>query len=153
MRLLLCSCTHWLCTLTLQQASINVLKLLTAVWPRHLGLQLLDLFNQQRDVLQQVFVLQQQLVDSSLGLQPSRGLRTQLVLQQVDLYNKTCNRSSVYEHFTMLIRLAVLIYLNDSTNTQIQHTTLHFKARSDSVSSFSEREFLLFDLRKATDSG
>lgn len=61
---------------------------LTGVWSRHLGLQLLDLFNQQGDVLQQVLVLQQQLVDSSLGLQPSRGLRAQLVLQQVDLHRR-----------------------------------------------------------------
>lgn len=58
---------------------------LTGIWSSHLGLQLLDLFNQQGDVLQQVFVLQQQLMDPSLGLQPSRGLGTQLVLQQVDL--------------------------------------------------------------------
>lgn len=71
------------------------------------------------------------------------------------------NRSSVYKHFTMLIRLAVLTYLNNSTNTQIQHTTLHFKVRSDCVSSFSERDILLYgeigakflSCRKATDSG
>lgn len=61
------------------------IDLLTGVWSSHFGLQILDLFNQQRDVLQQVFVLQQQLVDASLGLQPRRSLRTQLVLQQVDL--------------------------------------------------------------------
>lgn len=61
---------------------------LTGVWSGHLGLQLLDLFNQQGDVLQQVFVLQQQLVDPSLGLQSSRGLRAQLVLQQVDLHRR-----------------------------------------------------------------
>lgn len=58
---------------------------LTGVGPRHLGLQLLNLFNQQGDVLQQVFVLQQQLVDSSLRLQSGRGLRAQLVPQKVDL--------------------------------------------------------------------
>lgn len=67
-------------------------ELLTGVWSRHLGLQLLDLFNQQGDVLQQVFVLQEQLVDSSLGLQPSRGLRTQLVLQQVNLHREKVER-------------------------------------------------------------
>lgn len=64
---------------TLQSSS------LTGVRPGHLGLQLLNLFNQQRDVLQQVFVLQQQLVDSSLRLQSGRGLRVQLVPQKVDL--------------------------------------------------------------------
>lgn len=36
-------------------------------------------------MLQQVFVLQQQLVDSSLRLQSGRGLRVQLVPQKVDL--------------------------------------------------------------------
>lgn len=36
-------------------------------------------------MLQQVFVLQQQLVDSSLRLQSGRGLRAQLVPQKVDL--------------------------------------------------------------------
>lgn len=61
---------------------------LTGIWSRHFGLQFLDLFNQQRDVLQQVFVLEEQLVDASLGLQPSRGLRTQLVLQEMDLQQK-----------------------------------------------------------------
>lgn len=60
---------------------------LTGAWSCNLGLELLELFNQQRDVLEQVFVLQQQLMDSGLSLQPSRGLRTQLVLQQVDLKN------------------------------------------------------------------
>lgn len=59
--------------------------LLTGVGPRHLGLQLLKLFNQQGDVLQQVFVLQQKLVDSSLRLQSGRGLGAQLVPQKVDL--------------------------------------------------------------------
>lgn len=59
--------------------------LLTGVRPGHLGLQLLNLFNQQGDVLQQVFVLQQQLVDSSLSLQSGRGLCAQLVPQKVDL--------------------------------------------------------------------
>lgn len=58
---------------------------LTGIWSRHLVFELLDLFNQQGDVLQQVSVLQQQLMDPSLGLQPGRGLSTQLVLQQVDL--------------------------------------------------------------------
>lgn len=58
---------------------------LTGIWSAHLGLQLLDLFNQQGDVLQQVFVLQQQLVDTSLGLQSGRGLGAQLVLQEVHL--------------------------------------------------------------------
>ena len=53
--------------------------------PAEVGLQLLDLLDQQGDVLQQVLVLQQQLVDAGLGLQPGRGLRTQLVLQQVHL--------------------------------------------------------------------
>lgn len=53
---------------------------LTGIVSRHLGFQLLDLFNEQGDVLQQVFVLQKQLVDSSLGLQSSCGLSTQLVL-------------------------------------------------------------------------
>lgn len=43
-------------------------------------------------MLQQVFVLQQQLVDSSLGFQPSRGLGTQLVLQEVDLHQKDRER-------------------------------------------------------------
>lgn len=61
---------------------------LTGIWSRHFGLQFLDLFNQQRDVLQQVFVLEEQLVDASLGLQPSRGLCTQLVLQEMDLQQK-----------------------------------------------------------------
>ena len=36
-------------------------------------------------MLQQIFVLQQQLVDPGLGLQPSCGLCAQLVFQQVDL--------------------------------------------------------------------
>lgn len=61
---------------------------LTGIWSRHFGLQFLDLFNQQRDVLQQVFVLEEQLVDASLGLQPSCGLCTQLVLQEMDLQQK-----------------------------------------------------------------
>lgn len=60
-------------------------RLLTGVRSRHLGLQLLKLFDQQGDVLQQVFVLQQQLVDPGLGLQSGRGLRAQLVPQEVDL--------------------------------------------------------------------
>lgn len=87
-----------------------VCDLLTGVWSRHLGLQLLDLFNQQRDVLQQVFVLQQQLVYSSLGLQPRRGLCTQLVLQQVDLHRRrrkqggrgTEAQRSVFKHFSQV---------------------------------------------------
>lgn len=58
---------------------------LTAVASSHAGLQLLDLFHQQGDVLQQVFVLQQQLVNSGLSLQTCSGLGTQLVLQQVNL--------------------------------------------------------------------
>lgn len=57
-----------------------VTNLLTRVWSGHLGLQVLDLFNQQRDVLQQVFVLQQQLMDAGLGLQSRCGLGAQLVL-------------------------------------------------------------------------
>lgn len=61
---------------------------LTQVWSRNLGLQLLDLFNQQGDVLQQIFVLQQQLMNPSLSLQTSRGLGTQLVLQEVDLHRR-----------------------------------------------------------------
>lgn len=69
-------------THTLQSSS------LTGVRPGHLGLQLLNLFNQQGDVLQQVFVLQQQLVDSSLRLQSGRGLRVQLVPQEVDLQER-----------------------------------------------------------------
>lgn len=40
-------------------------------------------------MLQQVFVLQQQLVDSSLRLQSGRGLRAQLVPQKVDLQETT----------------------------------------------------------------
>lgn len=65
------------------------MRLLTGVGPRRLGFQFLDLFHQQGDVLQQVFVLQQQLVDSSLSLQSRRGLCAQLVLQKVDLQEMT----------------------------------------------------------------
>lgn len=57
-----------------------VINVLTGVWCGHLGLQLLDLLDQQGDVLQQVFVLQQQLVDAGLGLQSRCGLCAQLVL-------------------------------------------------------------------------
>lgn len=71
-----------------------LMRLLTGVGPRHLGLQFLDLFHQQGDVLQQVFVLQQQLVDSSLSLQPCRGLCAQLVLQKVDLQEMTSSGES-----------------------------------------------------------
>lgn len=58
---------------------------LTGVVPRQLQLQLLHLFDQEGDVLQQVLVLEQELVHASLGLQPRRRLRGQLVLQQMDL--------------------------------------------------------------------
>lgn len=117
-----------------------VCDLLTGIWSRHLGLQLLDLFNQQRDVLQQVFVLQQQLVDSSLGLQPRRGLRTQLVLQQVDLHRRRYRwtdrggesregeeqkLSAVYSNFfprSPLIRSALLPLESELyPNTQTHH--------------------------------
>lgn len=59
--------------------------MLTGVVPRQLQLQLLHLFDQEGDVLQQVLVLEQELVHASLGLQPRRRLRGQLVLQQMDL--------------------------------------------------------------------
>lgn len=61
---------------------------LTCVVPRQLQLQLLHLFDQERDVLQQVLVLEQELVHACLGLQPCRCLRGQLVLQQVDLCDR-----------------------------------------------------------------
>ena len=60
-------------------------RALTAVGSCEVGLQLLDLLDQQGDVLQQVLVLEQQLVDPGLGLQPRRGLCTQLIFQQVNL--------------------------------------------------------------------
>lgn len=58
---------------------------LTGVLSRQLQLQLLHLLDQQRDVLEHVFVLQQELVYSCLGLQPRRSLGSQLILQQVNL--------------------------------------------------------------------
>lgn len=62
--------------------------MLTSVVPRQLQLQLLHLFDQERDVLQQVLVLEQELVHACLGLQPCRCLCSQLVLQQVDLCDR-----------------------------------------------------------------
>lgn len=61
---------------------------LTGGVPCQLQLQLLHLLDQERDVLQQVLVLEQELVHASLGLQPCRRLRGQLVLQQVDLRDR-----------------------------------------------------------------
>jgi len=61
---------------------------LTGGVPRQLQLQLLHLFDQERDVLQQVLVLEQELVHASLGLQPCCRLRGELVLQQVDLCDR-----------------------------------------------------------------
>lgn len=59
---------------------MHLMNPLTRVWSGHLDLQVLDLFDQQGDVLQKVFVLQQQLMDAGLGLQPRCGLCAQLVL-------------------------------------------------------------------------
>lgn len=52
---------------------------------RGLGLQLLQLADQQGQVLQQVPVLQQQLVDAGLSLHAGRTLRRHLILQQLHL--------------------------------------------------------------------
>lgn len=98
---------------------------LTWVWSRHLGLQLLDLFHQQRDVLQQVFVLQQQLMDSSLGLQPSRGLRAQLVLQQVHL---TGGREADGRYMNRSLQI-----LLRCENTQVQRRSAAPEGRDQTV--------------------
>lgn len=58
---------------------------LTGILSRELQLQLLHLLDQQRDVLQQVLVLQQELVHAGLCLQPRSRFGSQLVLQQVNL--------------------------------------------------------------------
>lgn len=52
---------------------------------RELGLQLLQLADQQRQVLQQVPVLQQELVHAGLSLHARRTLRRHLILQQLHL--------------------------------------------------------------------
>lgn len=52
------------------------------------SLQLFQLLHQQRQVLQQVPVLQQQLVHTGLSLHPSSRLRRHLVLQQLHLEGK-----------------------------------------------------------------
>lgn len=52
---------------------------------RGLGLQLLQLADQQGQMLQQVPVLQQQLVDAGLSLHAGRALRRHLILQQLHL--------------------------------------------------------------------
>lgn len=53
--------------------------------PGGVGLQLLQLADQQGQVLQQVPVLQQQLVDAGLSLHAGRALRRHLILQQLHL--------------------------------------------------------------------
>lgn len=58
---------------------------LTGALSRQLQLQLLHLPDQQGHVLQGIPVLQQELVHAGLRLQPRRRLRSQLVLQQVNL--------------------------------------------------------------------
>lgn len=70
--------------------------MLTGVVPRQLQFQLLHLFDQERDVLQQVLVLEQELVHTCLRLQACRRLRSQLVLQQVDLRGRRHTVTSEY---------------------------------------------------------
>lgn len=50
------------------------------------GLQLTDMLDQQRYVLQQVSVLQQQLVAPGLSLHPGSRLCRYLILQQLHLW-------------------------------------------------------------------
>lgn len=102
---------------------------LTGIWSRYFGLQFLDLFNQQRDVLQQVFVLEEQLVDSSLGLQPSRGLRTQLVLQEMDLQQKMWGVKS------LLTSREKWILCNERGKPNPAHTNIFFPGCSSYLNS------------------
>lgn len=53
-------------------------------------LQLLDLFDQQGDVLQEVRVLLQQPLNSDLGFVPSIRLHRQLLPENVDLRKPAC---------------------------------------------------------------
>lgn len=69
----------------MKEAGWEVGQLTGAEAPAGFDLQLLDLFDQQGDVLQEVRVLLQQPLNSELGVVPSVGLHRQLLPENVDL--------------------------------------------------------------------
>ena len=63
-----------------------------------LDLQFLELPDQQRDMLEEVTVGQEQLPDPGLGFDPCRGLGRQLILQQLHLPGKTGQEGNHKKH-------------------------------------------------------